>query len=80
MQCWAIIETVIIFFFQNNPIVSFDGNFGLVHKRSSGKDQQEPKHGERLFVQRMRVDEYVADCNDKSAKTHERVSKILVNL
>jgi len=35
--------------------MSFDGNFGLVHKRTSGRSLEQPLHGDRVFV-----DDYVA--------------------
>jgi len=40
--------------------MSFDGNFGLVHKRTSGRSLEQPLHGDRVFVDDNVVREFIA--------------------
>jgi hypothetical protein len=57
--------------------MAFDGNFGLVHKRSAGKSVDEAQHGSLVFVADDTVKPFVSGyC--KSGKADDVVSLILV--
>lgn len=70
-----------VFCFQSSEdtypfVASFDGNFGLVRKRSSGKSLQPPKHGNRVFLEDDLVSEFVSGC-DAAGKADDVVGLIL---
>lgn len=45
--------------------VAIDGNFGLVHKKSSGRSLEPPKHMGRLFIPTEEVQQAIdSSCND----------------
>ena len=67
-MCLQYFENVVIIVLQNVDdqlplIMSFDGNFGLVHKRSSGRSFEQPLHGDRAFVDDKVVRDYMAGCS-----------------
>lgn len=56
--------------------MSFDGNFGLVHKRSSGRSLEQPLHGDRVFVDDKVVREYMAGYT-KEGKDGDAVNSLI---
>ncbi|XP_064645782.1 uncharacterized protein LOC135499073 [Lineus longissimus] len=49
-------------------IISMDGNFGLVRKKSSGVSFSEPKHAGHFFSNQSEVDEFVQKHNGNMKK------------
>lgn len=49
-------------------VMSLDGNFGLVHKRSAGRSFEPALHGNRMFVDdqfvKRYMDEYSIEAKD----------------
>lgn len=54
-------------------IISLDGNFGLVHKKSSGEGTGLPRRKERFFMDQDKVDAFVSTYG-KDAKKQSIVS------
>lgn len=49
-------------------IISMDGNFGLVRKKSSGVSFSQPKHAGHFFTNQSGVDEFVQKHNGNMKK------------
>ncbi|XP_025112708.1 uncharacterized protein LOC112575228 isoform X1 [Pomacea canaliculata] len=71
---------------ENSKIFSFDANFGLVRKKSSGKSPGEPFHRGRYFLDQTEVDAFVSnyvchskkgagDCSDFQAGSNRSKSR-----
>lgn len=60
--------------------LSFDANFGLVQKKSSGTSFEPPKHGNSLFLDQDDVDKFVALYNNTDSKVMDGVSTVHTRL
>ena len=54
-------------------ILAMDALFGLPRKKSAGISHQDPLNGELFFSTQSEVDQFVADCENTTTKSHPKV-------
>ena len=52
----------------NNNLYCFDGNFGLVRRKTAGIQSAFPRHQERFFCNQVEVDKFMNDYSEQETK------------